>query len=281
MKYTAKEIQGNVNVSRVWPIRDFLELSLKVLGLFLAVYFLLGLAVNYLAPRISPEMEEKLGNLFMKTLPQQAYPEAEEQAQKTLNDLLQHASLPKFGYSVRVVDSSDINAIALPAGHIVVLTGLLEKVKSRNEFAMVLAHELGHFYYRDHLRGLGRGFVFLFLSSMLFGTDSSFSKFIAESLGQMEMKFSRTQERAADIYGLELVQRTYGNISGAVDFYEKMAQEDKILKFFYLFASHPYPQDRIRVLKELIRLKGYSTGENPELVFSEKLGVVSNGHKER
>ncbi len=38
----------------------------------------------------------------------------------------------------------------------VVFTGLLEKMTSENELAFVLAHELGHYDHRDHLRGLGR-----------------------------------------------------------------------------------------------------------------------------
>ena len=46
-----------------------------------------------------------------------------------------------------------MNAVALPGGNIVVFAGLLKEIKSENELAMILGHELGHFAHRDHLRG--------------------------------------------------------------------------------------------------------------------------------
>lgn len=261
-KYTPKEIKDNVNIRATSPVKEFFELVIKILGVLLAVYILLGLLVDYIAPRISIDMERKLGRLFSAEFKGRPYSNREEKLQLVLDDLTKHAeSLPKFNYKVYVKDSQDLNALALPGGNIVVFSALLKEVGSQNELAMVLAHELGHFAHRDHLRGLGRSLVFLTLSSFLLGTDSSVSKFIANTITNAEMRFSQIQEKAADIYALDLLHKTYGNVAGASDFFKKLAAKEKIGWFFYIFASHPYPQARAAAIKEEIKAKGYHLGQ--------------------
>lgn len=268
MKYIPKEIKGNVNVSSVSAVKDFFELLAKILGAILFIYIVLGFAVDYIAPRISFDTELKLGGLFSRRFEKKERTKKEDYIQGILNRLVKHDdSLPKFDYKVYLEDSKEVNAVALPAGHIVIFSALLKETDSDNELAMVLSHELGHFVHKDHLRGLGRGLVFLVVSSALFGADSSISKFIINFISDVEMRFSQSQERKADIYALELLNRTYGNVAGALDFYEKMAKKEKIGKFFYLFASHPYPQDRINALKEEIKIKNYRDGEK---IFFDK-----------
>jgi predicted Zn-dependent protease len=266
IKYTAKEIKGNVNVSSVSPLKDFFGLVLKIIGVLLLIYIALGFLVDYMAPRISIDTEIKLGKLFASEFEKEGSSEAENEVRVVLDRLIKNAdSLPKFNYKVHIRESKDINALALPGGHIVLLSGLLKEVNSENELAMVLAHELGHFVHRDHLRGLGRSLVFLLLSSMFFGTDSQVSKFITTAITNAEMKFSQAQEKAADLYALQLLNRTYGQVAGAIDFYEKIAAREKLGWFFYLFATHPYPKSRIAALKEAIREKNYKIGEKTHI----------------
>lgn len=149
----------------------------------------------------------------------------------------------------------------MPGGNIIVFSGLIDSVESENELAFVLAHELGHFTHKDHLRGLGRGLVLLMSSISLFGSDSFITGFIMNSLSNVEMKFSQRQERMADLWALDLLNRRYGHIGGAIDFFEKMAKKEKKGRFLYFFATHPYPQSRVRALKEQIQSKGYLVKE--------------------
>lgn len=262
MKFIPKEIPGNLNVSPTSPVKDFFELILKMLGIFLAVYILLGFAVDYIAPRIPEDTELKLGALFIKKYAHPSDIETEERVQSILNKILPHAqNLPAFLYQIHIIQTKEINAAAFPGGHIIVFSGLLQEMRSENELAMVLAHELGHFAHRDHLRGLGRGLVFLVLSTFLSGTDSSASKFIANSISKAEMRFSQEQESAADTFALELLNKTYGHIAGATDFLEKMSRKDTLPRFLSIFASHPYTKRRITRLKNAIQEKGYPMGE--------------------
>lgn len=262
MKFRPKEIPGNVNISPSSPVKDFFELILKILGLFLALYILLGFAVDYIAPRIPEDTELKLGALFIKKYAHPSDIETEKRVQSILNKILPHAQkLPTFPYQIHITQSKEINAAAFPGGHIIVFTGLLQEMRSENELAMVLAHELGHFAHRDHLRGLGRGLLFLVLSTFFSGTDSSASKFIANSISKAEMRFSQGQESAADIYALELLNKTYGHSAGATDFFEKMSRKYPLPRFFFIFATHPYPKRRTQTIQNTIKEKGYTIGE--------------------
>src|SRR3989339_80072 len=254
MKFTPKTIEENVNVSPTSPVKDFFELILKILGIFLALYILLGFAVDYIAPRISEKTEAQFGALFNSIYEEQKLPDSEKTVQSIVDKLLSHnPSLPRFTYQTHLIESKKINAQAFPGGHIIIYTGLLKEMRSENELAMVIAHELGHFAHRDHLRGLGRGLVFLVFSTFLSGADSSVSRFIANSMTNAEMRFSQTQESAADSFALELLNKTYSHAAGATDFFEKMSLKYPAPRFFYIFATHTYPQRRIEALKNTIK----------------------------
>jgi predicted Zn-dependent protease len=71
------------------------------------------------------------------------------------------------------------------------------------------------------------------------------------------MKFSQQQEKTADLWALDLLNRRYGHVSGVTDFFEKMSKKNKNGRIAYYFATHPYPQDRVKTLEEKIQRKGY------------------------
>lgn len=272
MKYTAKEIKENINISPTSPIKDFFELIAKILGILLLIYLLLGWIVDYIAPRMSLDLELKISRLFSGEFEKRVSSKTEEKIQIILDNLVLNAdSLPKFEYKVRTRETKQINALALPGGHIVVFSALLKEIQSENELAMILGHELGHFVHRDHLRGMGRSLVFLILSTVTLGADSPVSKLFANSITNMEMRFSQAQERAADIYALDLLNKTYGNVAGALDFYEKMAKKERLGRFFYIFASHPYPKSRITAVEERIKIRDYKIEERIPINISDKM----------
>lgn len=259
MKFTPRRIREEVNVSREHPLREFLHLAGGILGAFLVIYVVLGLAVELIVPHIGRDLEDHLGRLMQPAQAEgESPPPAQERLQKLLDRLVSNTEDPQRQYRIHLLPSQKINAGALPGGHIVVLSGLIREAKSENELAMVLAHELGHFRGRDHLRGLGRGLVLVFLSSLLFGTDSALSRLTTSLLVGAEMKFSQRQEVQADAWGLNVLVKTYGHAGGAVDFFQRMAVKEEGKELAYFLASHPYPRERIEALEKTIREEGYS-----------------------
>lgn len=269
MKYTPKALTENVNVSKTHPLKEFTLLVGGILGALIFLYLLLGFALELVVvPRMPYALEQSLGKLFLGNY--KVEKSAHTQYLQALLDRMV-ASLPPqpLEFQVHVEDNSAVNALALPGGHMVVYTGLLDEVESENELAMILGHELGHFSKRHHLRGLGRGLVFLVLSAIVLGEQSGITQFLQGSLGQVEAKFSQRQEREVDEFGLHLLHKTYGHVGGATDFFERTQKEKSRSNLAYFFASHPSPTNRVDHLKELIESFQYAIREKTPLEFPE------------
>ncbi|NOZ26020.1 MAG: M48 family metallopeptidase [Nitrospirae bacterium] len=263
MRYTPKEPRENVNIVRTSLLKEFFLLAGGILTITVIVYTALGLAVDLVVPRLSPGIEQRLGGMYSGMYADTGDREAEKRIQRILDGLTSVQPEERgWRYRVHLVENTTVNALALPGGRIVIFSGLLDVVDSENELAFVLAHELGHFAHRDHLRGLGRRLVLLAMVTAVFGQESSASRFIYGSLMDVEMKFSQRQEEAADLWAVDLMNRRYGHVGGAVDFLEAIARKEKRSRFAYFFSTHPHPSRRVKVLKEYIIDKGYRVRES-------------------
>ena len=265
MKFTPRRTETNVNVSKTHPLKEFAILAGGLLALVIGVYLVLGLAVDLIVPRLSMDLEKKLAGAFVGRLA-----ETDEVAETTrtvqaIVDQLQERCAPlPYTITVHVQPAEAINAAALPGGHMVVFTGLLEKMQSENELVFVLAHELGHFAHRDHLRGLGRALVLLTASTVLLGADNSINGMIGQGMMLTELSFSRKQETQADEFAIEALACHYGHVAGATDFFDRIPEEHDPGRFGHYFASHPENRRRIDHLKEMTAERGYPAGKlNP------------------
>ena len=265
MKYTPKELKGNVNISQTSPVREFLLLLGGLLAVILITYAALGLAVDLVVPHVPHGIERSLEDLFSGNYKSTEKTAAGMRLQRLLDDLAKEFPEEQRRYSVYLVPHPEANALAFPGGTIVVFSELMKEAESENELAFVLAHELGHFANRDHLRALGRRLVLLTISAVILGQDSSVTRFLTNSLLTVEMKFSQEQEEMADLWALDLLNRRYGQVAGATDFLERLAEKEKESRFRYYFATHPHPRDRVEMLKEQIRRRKYSMAERTPL----------------
>jgi len=141
----------------------------------------------------------------------------------------------------------------------VVFKGLLSELKSENEVAIILAHELGHYAHRDHLRGLGRGLVLVSIMTAL-GLSGDLPGFIAPSVQTFELKHSRDRESAADLYAIDLFARVYGHAGGAIDVFKVLARQDHGIKRPDMFSTHPDTLWRMQTLANYLQQKKYPAG---------------------
>ncbi|CAB1081915.1 hypothetical protein D1AOALGA4SA_9556 [Olavius algarvensis Delta 1 endosymbiont] len=225
-----------------------------LLAIVVAIYFLMGLAVNLLVPHLSVEFEKKLAGLFMPEFEQDAGFKRQEDYLQSLADQLQNhcAKLP-YEFKVHYNPAPQFNAVALPGGHIIFFSKLFEAAESENELAFVMAHEMGHYANRDHLKAMGRGLVLVAISTTLFGADSGLSRLLGNGLSLTEMSFSRGQESRADEFALAMLNCSYGHINGAVQFMGKFPKEADPGDVGHYFSSHPELERRLDHLAEIIR----------------------------
>lgn len=236
------------------------------LGLLLAIFGSINVAMNVLIAIVPSGVEQQLGALIVPAFEKLAPPSA---AQDTLNQLLDRlethlpTTQPNRNYQLLFIPDSTVNAMAIPGDRIILYKGLLEQVKSENELMMVLGHELGHFAHRDHLRQLGRGILLqMVLSGVLGDLGSLPSIALSASTQVSNARFSQTQEYRADEFGLSLLQKTYGHVAGATDFFARLSQQDLPTDFL---ATHPNSAKRVHQIESLIRDRGYAGGERSAL----------------
>ncbi len=261
MKYVAKYIEENENISEPAEFSYGVRVVFRVILLFFAVYLALGLIVDFAVPYIPPAWEDSLAGPIMKEIcaagsrSQKFQPARMQQLLDSLSGLMEG---DRRKFYISVVDKDETNALALPGGHIVVYSQLLEQISSENELAMILAHELGHFAARDHLRGLGRSFLFFIVTNFAFGGQSESVKQFMNSSGILQNNYSRQQEFAADKYALNLLVKKYGHAGGATDFFKRLAEKEKLPQLAQYLSTHPASQTRIKALEQLISDNAYT-----------------------
>jgi len=105
---------------------------------------------------MSEEQEISLGrqanSLILKETPVYEDPELERLVQQVGEELASHSHRPELFYRFTVLDSTAINAFALPGGYIYITRGLLAYLNSEAELAAVLGHEIGHVTARHSVR---------------------------------------------------------------------------------------------------------------------------------
>ncbi len=174
--------------------------------------------------------------------------------------LLEQVDNKDYEYSFKVLNSDEINAMAVPGGHIYVYRGLINRMPSDDELAAVLGHEIGHVVRRHTVKQMEKQMAVSILS-MLAGIaagDAGAGMAMASTVGQALMAgYSRADEREADEIGFQLLMLAGYNPYGS---YVTMCKLEDLAKEYGnpgygLFSSHPEPQ--IRKSKNLKLLEPY------------------------
>ncbi len=210
---------------------------------------------------VSPDKERKIGQQaaaeIEKGAPIVSGP-VEEWVQRIGARLAAH-SKSEFRYTFHVVDSPQINAFALPGGHIFVYTGLRKVVKSDDELAAVLAHEIthaeNHHYAKQSSKASKRGAI-LGLGSVLLGLPN----ILAQGLGVLDFtltkKYSREHEYEADREGLLRMKRAGFKPEAMVNVLQRLAEEDDSSGLDQWMSDHPEGKKRVKVIQSLLPTLG-------------------------
>ena len=266
MKYVPKEITEEVNVTRTNPLMELGRLLGIVLGLSVGVYVALGIAADWLVTRISPELEQQIGQAF---IPDEAAAEESDRRLAYVADLLnqlkaQDETLANYpDLPVQLLETPLPNAAIVPGGTVLVTQGLLDTVETENELAFVLAHELGHFQGRHALKRLGRSLVVVTIASTLgLGNNSgSATDLFGLSSNLTELRYGRGQERDADEYAMGLMVERYGHGASSLDFFRKVQEIEADMPLgqgLEIFSTHPLTPKRNEALEAHSEAQGWS-----------------------
>ncbi len=162
-------------------------------------------------------------------------------------------------FTIKVIDSDDINAFALPGGFFFVNSGLILEADEEAELAGVMAHEIAHVAARHGTRQATRGQLANLLTIPLMVMGGGWAAYGAYQaagflIPMTFMKFSRGFEREADFLGLQYMYKTGYDPQAFVTFFEKIQAKEKKRPgtLAKAFSSHPQTPDRIEVTQREI-----------------------------
>lgn len=148
--------------------------------------------------------------------------EALDRMAKRLSD---EAGLP-VPVTIIAVRSDFVNALALPGSPIYLFDGLIQKARSADEIAGVLAHEIGHVANRDGTRrAISAGGASLILGFVL-GDVVGGAATVAIVQALADASYSRDAERDADLYSVRLMKRLGADAGAMGGFLTRMTDED-------------------------------------------------------
>lgn len=165
----------------------------------------------------------------------------------------------KIPFTIKVIDSDEVNAFALPGGYFFVNKGLILAADNEAEVAGVMAHEIAHVAARHAMEnqakgmlaeiGLLAGSIFLGgLGGMLINQGAQFGALLGF------MKFNRSAESEADVLGVQYMWAAGYDPNAMSTMFEKLAAKNKKKPgtFSKLFETHPQSVDRMNATRDLV-----------------------------
>jgi Zn-dependent protease with chaperone function len=168
----------------------------------------------------------------------------------------------EYAWTFKVVNSSDINAFALPGGYIYVNRGAIVAAENEAQIAGVMAHESGHVVMRHGTHAVSQALLAqapLAILGGILGQTGSLTAQLAEmglglGVNSILLKNSRSAESQADEVGTYILYQAGYDPHAMAQFFE-IVEKKYPQKTIQFFADHPVPENRIKVVdSEIPRL---------------------------
>ena len=239
-----------------------------------------GKGVNF----YSLEKEIALGRQLAQEVERQAKvindPTVAEYVNRLGQNLVRNSDA-KVPFTIKVLDSEEVNAFALPGGFFFVNSGLILKADTEAELAGVMGHEIAHVACRHGTRNATRGEIAqIAMIAASIAIPYGWTGYAVRQGASMAiplgfLTFSRANEREADHLGLQYMYKAGYDPAAFVDFFEKIESLEKkkpgtVAK---VFSTHPMTDDRITAAQKEIQ---QDLPPRSEYVVSRRVPAVLN-----
>jgi predicted Zn-dependent protease len=210
-----------------------------------------GKGVNF----YSLEKEIALGKQLAQEVERQAKiiddPIISEYVNRVGQNLVRNSDA-KVPFTIKVLDTEEVNAFALPGGFFFVNSGLILKADTEAELAGVMAHEIAHVAARHGTRQATRGELINIGTIPLIFMGGWTGYIIRQGAGLAIpmgfLQFTKAFEKEADYLGLQYLYKSGYDPTAFVDFFEKIQtlEKKKPGTMAKVFSTHPMTDDRIK-----------------------------------
>lgn len=234
--------------------------GLLMAGLFVGSWWLLSKIewVKLLrVEQITKKTEQQLGQLLLDVFTQEGgeikIDTALQFVDSIVNRLCKANEVDRSAIKVHLLASDEINAFALPDGHLVVYSGLIVDAKNPEELAGVIAHELAHIQRKHVAQKLVKE---MGISAVLTLTAGSGNATAIRELARTisATAFDRALETEADEVGVNYLRKASIDPLPLADFLVRMTEkQSEIFSYFTWVSTHPDSRERAEKIRAISR----------------------------
>ena len=238
-----------------------LTITLGVLGAFgviaLLVSILTGVMVRALVAKIPPELEQQVGDELMAELKKTETivqdPKLIAKLDRAVGPLMNRLPASQVQYRFYLVQEPMPNAFALPGGHVLVTTRLLELAERPEEIAGVVAHELAHVTQKHGFRQIISSAGPYLIFKVFLGHSAGVLPIVGDSSELLiRQSFSQEYELEADDVGWQSLVNAHIDPRGLANMLRKLEMEQQRMHLsggqVNAFSSHPATAKRLQRL---------------------------------
>ena len=231
--------------------------GLTIIVLFFLTWFLLSQIDWYTIfkiKKVTDKTEEKLGDLFLNILQK-----TEKENKNTfvinvidsiVNKICLANKIDREIIKIHIINKDEINAFALPNGHLLVYSGLILSSENQEELSGVICHEIAHIELNHIMKKLIKEVGLTALISMTAGNNGT--EIIKQTVKLLSSSaFDRSLEKAADIKAIDYLVKSKINPQPFANFLYALAEkENESDKYFAWISSHPESKERGKYITE-------------------------------
>ena len=196
----------------------------------------------------------------------------------------------KVPFTIKVLDSEEVNAFALPGGFFFVNSGLMLKAESESELAGVMAHEIAHVAARHGTKQQTKGQIanYATIPLIFLGGWAGYAirQGVSVAIPLGFLHFSQGMESEADYLGLQYLYKSGYDPTSFIDFFEKIQslEKKKPGTLSKVFSSHPPTDSRIKsaqveIQKILVAKPEYVVNTSEFNDVKNRLSMLHNRRK--
>ncbi|MEO6284757.1 MAG: M48 family metallopeptidase [Dyadobacter sp.] len=253
-----------------YPAKVFLEKKLThifrknnaiLVSMVLFLLALLAVAYLYIMPFVAEKIASNIPESVEKRLGDSIYDgmiagyTVDDSLTRAVNDFAKSINFKTaYPITVTVVKENEVNAFALPGGHIVVFDQILLKMKSKEELAALLGHEVAHVHYRHSLKSMFRTLAGYLFISLLLNDINGIAAVLADNSNMLvNLTYSRELEADADKKAMTVIQSNGISLKGFVDLFQLLKNNADAAGQYEILSSHPLTDERITYAKAMAR----------------------------
>ena len=172
--------------------------------------------------------------------------------------LAQVSDRQDYAYQFFLIEHKELNAFTIPGGRIYLFSGLYDRLKTDDQIAAVLAHEIGHCAARHTIKKFQAALGYNALMNIALGRiGSEGARQVASISANTIMNlassaYGRRDEYEADRLGLKYMHLAGHDLEGMIQSFQILEQESKGSRPPLILSTHPYIDDRITAVRNEI-----------------------------